>query len=640
MSKQQQQSQWSGGQPSVTSSSDNVYELLPELRPRGSLRNRSGRTSAKVTVPPPLPPPRATLPTRKKYPRPAEVTLPDSAAIRSQLEHSASQVDLSNSLPMQLSDIITKYPHFLPLRVRVHNGYYGNASELFVAQNEIFDVHFIKRAKVVVLKYDRGQKELSVPLNSTVEFAVLYDPNHNDAEAKEGIVFNTVAELIASKPLPLVVKATRAYKGSSPESSVEAGELLLLTGVKTSSLPGRGKQLQARSLTTGGGEKQLHQKCAGAFSTKPRHVRMTLAEMIHHEFPFPQTVMTFPDSDLDSLLPATIASSPVTLEGYKEESSIVATQVDSTATSHVDLPILDIHSSVEIEVEPVQLNQSEQSQLVERTLSLYMDFDVSKVQVYVKKSNNRVYEAQALLYKRTAKNRTDGIHFEWPISLVGNLSGSSESDLSGSTPTTPSLKAHTSPIAHPVVPPIAPPVGPREYELVARTTHAEDGEEVYQEIDPQDINKDTSYTVPSTATKSPQASPSQLPVPPVAALASSSPTTEAMDLETSMAEDRVKEELKEMGCQITELSIKLEGSVQKLQLSHQETSGAIAELTKTCCQLQERLQRLESSTESKPTARSQPGKPSLSLPKNHVLHESNLHTLQTQQKRTGNFLSH
>ncbi len=595
MSRKQRQGKWSDKESTFTGSDCTVYEILPEPQHRKSKR------ANKVSAPPPLPPPRPTPPQSKRTrPSPAETAVLEPSKRRSQAQKNLvlTRSTLSPGFPVKLSDIVTKYPYCLPVRVQVHNGYYSSTTELFVAQNEVFDLHLIKHTKVVTLKSTRetGKEELSLPLNSTVEFAVLYDPNHNESEARKGFLFDTVTDVIASKYRPLVVRATRAYKGSSLESSVGAGELLLLTGVKSSSFPGRGKQLQACSLTNDGKEKQLHEKCAGAFSTKPEDVRMMLSAMIQHKFTLPQTVVVFPDRELDSFLPSSIASSPVTLEGYKGETSIVATQVASASTisSFGDQQVLDIHLSVDIEVEPLQLNKGEQLQLTENTLALYKNFDASNIQVYVENPTTRMYDAQSLLYKRIARDRPSGIQLQWPNLLEDE---SSESNFSGCSrlTTVPLLKpSQTSPGTSPVQ---SRPPSPLEYETVASSVRHKPPEGIYQLIDPCQVNRTESiYT--TTPLRDPtavvEASKSKEGIPPEAALLKWE-DEEAKEVEKRMETFEVK--LTGYGSQIAELSSKFSQTskkVAKFESADKGTSEAITGLTRVCTQMQEQIQQLES----------------------------------------------
>ena len=49
----------------------------------------------------------------------------------------------------------------------------------------------------------------------------------------QGFHFETVSDLLAMKSLPKVVLATKAHQGSSPDSSVSEGELLVIRSSKS-----------------------------------------------------------------------------------------------------------------------------------------------------------------------------------------------------------------------------------------------------------------------------------------------------------------------------------------------------------------------------------------------------------------------
>jgi len=51
---------------------------------------------------------------------------------------------------------------------------------------------------------NEGSTSYNVPLTSAISFSPLYDPNDRIDEAKQGILFNTVGDMMAMKTLPKV----------------------------------------------------------------------------------------------------------------------------------------------------------------------------------------------------------------------------------------------------------------------------------------------------------------------------------------------------------------------------------------------------------------------------------------------------
>ncbi len=596
MSSEKRQCRWDSKE--LTGSDHNEYQLQilsNQQQRRSSSREPKVAKDSNDLLPPPLPP--------KKALDKAESEALKLKDIRNLV---GQELAITQPLPpiVQLSDLVRRYPNCMPVRVQVRNGYHNSAALLAIAQDEVYDIHFIKHAKVVALRDKCGNEELSLPLNSSVEFAVLYNPKSNEDEARKGFLFKSVAELVASKPLPLVVKATRAYEGSSPESSVEAGELLLLMGVVKSSSFGRGKQLQVRSLTNDGGEKLLHEKCAGAFSTKPDYVRMTLAMMVQHKLTFPQTVLIYPDRELDSFLPSSIASSPVILEGYKGETSIVATQVCSaSAASSLGVPsVLDIHLDVEIDVEAVRLDERARVQLAAKTLAIYNSFDASYATVYMKKSMARAYSAQALLYKHTANDLPNGVQLRWPILLGSGLpvAESSHPKLQFDMKSPLDAPQPKRPASQFCIFPSNPPSDSGGYDSILQQPPSKASEDVYQALDFSQVSQE----------ENPYASPI---IAPTAGRLTHTPSGTNMSERDSFnytecfpdasghmltGKERCVADLEKTSLDFRSGYLKLlkalDGRIERLELAERDISHTITRLSTVCSQIQERLQRLES----------------------------------------------
>lgn len=75
---------------------------------------------------------------------------------------------------------------------------------------------------------------LSLPLNSSVQFGLLYNPSGEMSRAMKGYTYRTVKDLAACKVLPHIVRATKAYNSGKPDTSVEAEEVLVITGIERS----------------------------------------------------------------------------------------------------------------------------------------------------------------------------------------------------------------------------------------------------------------------------------------------------------------------------------------------------------------------------------------------------------------------
>ena len=358
-----------------------------------------------------------------KYPKPLISTNEVSTTrqpehVRAALRHSLSveRLKLSPKEPIPLSQFITKYSNFLPTQVQVRKGFCSSLTDLSISQDETFNFHFIKHTKVVSIRDSERKMEFSVPLNSSVEFSLVYDPNHNKEEAMNGFHFETAADVMAMSSLPTVIRATKDHSSGSSEDSVSANELLMVRGVRPSFVPGKGMELHVYSFTSG--EKCLDEKCAGGFTTKPQLVALPLSSLIEHRLQFPQKAVICADKTINRTLPTAMSKSPIVLEGYKGETSIIATCTDGTTG-----PVFEISSDIGIHIEALDLPESNQKQLLENTLALYKTFDASNLQVLTEKPSSRAYELQLLLYSKVDRDKQpDGIQLVLPLLLPDNES--------------------------------------------------------------------------------------------------------------------------------------------------------------------------------------------------------------------------
>ena len=158
---------------------------------------------------------------------------------------------------------------------------------------------------------DRHNKgDFYIPLNSTIQFSVAYNPNKDEEEAMRGFVYPSVKDILRLSPLPQIVCATKAVKPKSgqPDSTLHAEEVLyILEAVKSTSSKNR-RRLKVYSFADRS-EKLLEERCEGHFSTKPQHVKLSLARIMKHlHDPFPLEVVLCPDSSTGSKLPSYLFS--------------------------------------------------------------------------------------------------------------------------------------------------------------------------------------------------------------------------------------------------------------------------------------------------------------------------------------------
>ena len=393
-----------------TRNGQNMYEPLQAVVKRKAQRKLRKCESQSEFDGPPLPPRiQSTLPrTARSHSFDAQDFLqpPDRVSQLTNGHHSrhlsrprnaarktlSLQEDMLENYPTRLLDFISRFSYTLPTCIQVTNGFCSNSTDLLISQNERFNLHFIKHTRVITMHDSKYTEHYSVPLNSSVQFGLVYDPHNSSELAKRGYQFETAASIMAMHLLPVLIRATKEYKGTTPETSVEANEVLIVKGI----MKKKGKFLMVQSLKHG--EKHLHEKCAGHFTTAPKHIRMHVSRMIQHGITFPQRAMIFPDSETDSALSFAMAKFPVTLDKIVDETSVIASSIYES--DYEVNPVMEVSLSLDIRVEPIQLQEEEQRQLSDRTHTLYHNFNASKVQLFAEMPSSKAYDLQSLLYRK------------------------------------------------------------------------------------------------------------------------------------------------------------------------------------------------------------------------------------------------
>ena len=421
---------------------DNFYQIPP---PQPQIATRTNQRPADKPPPalPPKPRPRAlkepssTESNLYNVPRPSPV--PKSPTVKD----SSTLEDFNIvSESMSLSKLIENHKREFPLQVRVSAGFFGATERETFSDGDLLNVHCMKQLKLVALETLKGRM-VKVPLNSGLQFGVLFNPKHNASEAVKGFNFETAGDIIRHPKLPLLICATKRYKGSNADSSVEENEMLLVNEVK----PGRFKQNLICTVIGSGKQKRLSETCAGHFTTDPSRLKMFLSEIINY-FSMPQmAVVYYPenhvsefDSDEKEGIPL-VHAEVVRVVSIETEKTILATSalvdpledelgsrglpspapVEPASPTMFEIPIeLPV-----MEVQIVEPSESEFEKLYGETRELLENFDSSGAKHHVRigaeddiyytvvrdhedKTGIEFITSEAVYPKRTSVTSTDG----------------------------------------------------------------------------------------------------------------------------------------------------------------------------------------------------------------------------------------
>ena len=104
-----------------------------------------------------------------------------------------------------------------------------------ISAGDVYNFHFIKKEKVMAIQ-DAGGTRFAVPLNTEIQFGLVYDPVGDMKGAVKGYSFKTIGELAEYPSRPNIVRATRRWEASDPKSSVESDEILIIKNVGRTSM--------------------------------------------------------------------------------------------------------------------------------------------------------------------------------------------------------------------------------------------------------------------------------------------------------------------------------------------------------------------------------------------------------------------
>ena len=130
---------------------------------------------------------------------------------------------------VEVMDLINQYNDHLPLELVVSKGVYGMDERYSLSTSDKCIVHFVKRRDLVRIQDPESNKEFSVPVNSAIKFAIIYNPNNDTSEARNGFTFTRVSDILERSPLP---KMGLASLFDPNIEGLKSTELLILKEVR------------------------------------------------------------------------------------------------------------------------------------------------------------------------------------------------------------------------------------------------------------------------------------------------------------------------------------------------------------------------------------------------------------------------
>ena len=96
---------------------------------------------------------------------------------------------------------------------------------------------------------DAGGTNFTVPLNTAIQFGLVYNPVGDTKQAMKGYSFETAGQLADYHIPPTIVRVTRKFDSGDSKSSIETNEILIIKNIGRATLMQR-QCVMVRSLLT------------------------------------------------------------------------------------------------------------------------------------------------------------------------------------------------------------------------------------------------------------------------------------------------------------------------------------------------------------------------------------------------------
>ena len=267
-----------------------------------------------------------------------------------------------------------------PMQVLVTTGFQGPSKKSTILDGEILNLLCLKKRKLVAIETLTGKK-VNVPLNSSLQFGILYNPNNNLKQAVKGFHYKTAGDILSLSVLPKLICATKKLKAGKEKYAVQKKEVFLVREATTN---GPSKRALSCIQMDPGKHKKLFEDSAGPFTTQPASVKMFLPEIIN-QIDLPQMAVVFfpekqPKVDFTSEKGFLLAPQEVVkITEVISEKSVLATYYSSSRIGAIreqngrssPLVVLDIpmdHPTLKVRV--IQSNPSEQEKITKHAKEL------------------------------------------------------------------------------------------------------------------------------------------------------------------------------------------------------------------------------------------------------------------------------
>ena len=322
----------------------------------------------------------------------------------------------SVSKPMKLCEFVSAYSDRLPVNIVAQTGYYGANSNLQISKGEKLHVHLTRTTDVVIAANDLQRRETySIPLNSSCQFSIIYNPHENMSEATKGYVFKGVKQLARADSLPKVVCALTAWKRG--KITVDVNEVLVVKNTNDRN------ELQVFSVTCSQ-SKWLPFDCQSKFTTYPQLIPMYLLDIV---------------SNVSEAFPCQVLMQAA--EGMREllgSSHLVLLNATSETTLHCSYPGTNDRLDLPVDLPTVTVticedeDETEKFQLYESTINIISTYNPAYVSCCRDDVSKNMYETQSKIYASIRKGyESAGVYINVSQALLRQSKAGVRQDATG-----------------------------------------------------------------------------------------------------------------------------------------------------------------------------------------------------------------
>ena len=311
---------------------------------------------------------------------------------------------------MTLQELASSYSDELPVSVTAQCGYFGKNSNMQISVGETFFIHLMKTTDVVhVVAAGQGIDKYSIPINSSCQLSLIYNPHENVSEALQGYVFNGVMKLANANPLPKVVTTLTAWKKGN--TVIEMNEILVVRGINSN------KELEVFNMKSNQ-IKLLPFQCQTIFTTDPHLLYMYLLDIVDNiPSAFPCQVLLQDTDDMRMLS----GSRHLKLLKTASETTLLCSYPGTN--DHFELPV-DLPN---VTVTICENDETVKFQLYETTKNIISEYNPAYATCCRDDVAKDVYETQSKMYAAIREGyEYKGVHLKFSEEIVRQMVGTAQ----------------------------------------------------------------------------------------------------------------------------------------------------------------------------------------------------------------------